>query len=52
VFREASAEHADRANARLTSRFRIVRCITDRDGVGAINLELLENDIEDVGRRF
>src|SRR6266404_3131935 len=37
---------------RLPRCFGIVGRVTDRDGVGAFDLKLLENDLEDVRRRF
>ena len=41
-----------RRDASLARCFGIIGRITDRDGVGGFDLDLLENDIEDVRRRF
>ena len=43
-----AAKHADGRDASLPRCFGIIGCVTDRDGVGAFELELLENDLEDV----
>ena len=50
--REPAAEHPDGRNLGLPGCFGIVGCITDRDGVGTFNVQLLEDDLEDVWRRF
>jgi hypothetical protein len=45
-------KYADGRDARLPRCVGIVGRVTDRDGVGAFELEILENDLENVRRRF
>ncbi len=40
------------AMPRLARRFGVVGRVADRDGVAAFDSELLQNDLEDVRRRF
>ena len=52
TLREPAAKYSDGGDPRLPRCFGIIGRITDRDGVGAFDLEVLENGLEDVRRRF
>ena len=52
VLRNPAAKHADGRDVRLPRCGGIVGRVTDRDGVGAFDLELLENGFEDIRRRL
>jgi hypothetical protein len=47
-----AAKYSDGRDASLSRCFGIVGRVTDRDGIGAFELELLENDLEDIRRGF
>jgi hypothetical protein len=48
TLREPAAKHADGRDLGLPRRFGVIGRVADRDGVGALDLELLENDLKDV----
>ena len=50
--REPAAEHSDGRNLGLSGCFGIVWCISDRDGVGTFDVQLLEHGLEYVRRGF
>jgi hypothetical protein len=52
ALRESAAEHANSRDLRLPRCGGIVWRVADRDGIAAFDLKLLENDLEDVRRRF
>src|SRR4051812_47644953 len=52
ALREPAAKHADRRDLRFSRRFGIIRGVTDCDGVGAFDVEFLQNDLEEIRRGF